>query len=72
MWGKVKTVMQMLTIIFYYFGYAIESRLDPNAVNSVFLTQAISWALCWFVAAVTVISGVKYLWDNRTFINTAK
>src|SRR5699024_9423992 len=41
MWGKVKTVMQMLTIIFYYFGYAIESRLDPNAVNSVFLTQAI-------------------------------
>ena len=72
MWGKVKIVMQMLTIIFYYFGYAIEARLDPNAVNSVFLTQAISWALCWFVAAVTVISGVKYLWDNRTFINTAK
>ena len=22
--------------------------------------------------AVTAISGIKYLWDNRSFINTAK
>ena len=28
--------------------------------------------LCWLVAAVTAISGIKYLWDNRSFINTAK
>ena len=72
MWGKVKTVLQMLTIIFYYIGYAAESALAPAAANSVFATQVISWVLCWLVAAVTVISGVKYLWDNRSFINTAK
>ena len=29
-------------------------------------------ALCWLVAAVTAVSGVKYLADNRHFINTAK
>ena len=72
MWGKVKTVLQMLTIIFYYFGYAIEAALTPGAAASAFVTQGISWALCWLVAAVTLVSGVKYLWDNRTFINTAK
>ena len=31
-----------------------------------------SVVLCWLVAAVTAISGIKYLWDNRSFINTAK
>ena len=66
MWGKVKTVLQMLTILFYYF--------------TVSLTGNVLWAdcayiahwLCWLVAAVTAISGIKYLWDNRSFINTAK
>ena len=28
--------------------------------------------LCWLVAIVTAVSGIKYLWDNRSFINTAK
>ncbi len=71
MWGKVKTVLQMLTIIFYYIGYAAEAAFAPAAANSVFATQVISWVLCWLVAAVTVISGVKYLWDNRSFIANA-
>ena len=34
--------------------------------------RLLSIALCWLVAAVTAISGIKYLWDNRSFINTAK
>ena len=63
MWGKVKTVLQMLSIIFYFFGTALSYR---GTVDSV------SIALCWLVAAVTAISGIKYLWDNRSFINTAK
>ena len=73
MWGKVKTVLQMLTIIFYYFGFAIEAAVRGDSfAGSVFTTQVISYGLCWVVAAVTLISGVKYLWDNRAFINTAK
>ena len=32
----------------------------------------VSILLCWLVAIVTAVSGIKYLWDNRSFINTAK
>lgn len=67
MWGKVKTVMQMLTIIFYYAAMG----LFANAGNMAMLTT-ISQGLCWVVALVTAISGIKYLWDNRSFIQTAK
>ena len=69
MWGKVKTVLQMLSIIFYFFGTALSYR---GTVESVSIVVVISIALCWLVAAVTAISGIKYLWDNRSFINTAK
>lgn len=71
-WGKAKTVLQMLTIIFYYFGYAAEAALAARPEASIFYTQLASYGLCWLVAAVTLVSGVKYLWDNRQFINTAK
>jgi len=66
MWGKVKTVMQMLTIVFYFFAATLAG---PDAVGTV--SSVANW-LCWGVAAVTAISGIKYLWDNRSFINTAK
>lgn len=66
MWGKVKTVLQMVTIILYFFAAALA---PADAVGTV---QLLSGVLCWGVAAVTLISGVKYLWDNRSFINTAK
>ena len=68
MWGKVKTVLQMLSIIFYFFGTALSYRGTVDSVSIV----VVSIALCWLVAAVTAISGIKYLWDNRSFINTAK
>lgn len=71
-WGKMKTVLQMLTIVFYYFGYAIESAIPSAAVSSVFATQIISAGLCWLVAVVTAVSGVQYIWANRQYINTAK
>ena len=69
MWGKVKTVLQMLTIIFYFFGMAIAANVSWDATVMV---VGASVVLCWLVAAVTAISGIKYLWDNRSFINTAK
>ena len=69
MWGKVKTVLQMLTIIFYYFGTALTwGNFIMIGADCVFL----SYWLCWLVAIATGISGIKYLWDNRSFINTAK
>ena len=69
MWGKVKTVLQMLSIIFYFFGMAIAANVSWDAMVMV---VGASVVLCWLVAAVTAISGIKYLWDNRSFINTAK
>ena len=74
MWGKVKTVLQMLSIIFYFFGMSIASMSATGAEQGVrqILVISISMVLCWLVAAVTAISGIKSLWDNRSFINTAK
>ena len=69
MWGKVKTVLQMLTIIFYFFGISLTYG---NTVLGNLNVWLISYWLCWLVAAATAISGIKYMWDNRSFINTAK
>ena len=68
MWGKVKTVLQMLTIIFYFFGISLPYG---NTVLGNLNVWLISYWLCWLVAAATAISGIKYLWDNRSFITTA-
>jgi len=72
MWGKVKTVVQMLTICLYYLGCGVEAMMPSHTVNSAFYSQGIAYVLCWVVAVVTAVSGVKYLWDNRQFINTTK
>ena len=69
MWGKVKTVLQMLSIIFYFFGISLTYG---NTVLGNLNVWLVSYWLCWLVAAATAISGIKYLWDNRSFINTAK
>ena len=66
MWGKVKTVLQMLTILFYYFTVSLTGNVLGQQCAD------IASVLCWVVAAVTAISGIKLLWDNRSFINTAK
>ncbi len=65
-WGKCKTVLQMLSIIFYYFAAPLAGA---DAIGLVMLVTQI---LCWAVAFVTFLSGAIYLWDNRSFINTAK
>ena len=69
-WGKEKTVLQMLTIIFYYFAVPIEQMTAGAPAQSALLTQTVTYVLCWLVAAATVLSGAIYLWQNRAcFIN---
>ena len=74
MWGKVKTVLQMLSIIFYFLGMSFATMSASGAEQDArqITVMAVCMILCWLVAAVTAISGIKYLWDNRSFINTAK
>ena len=64
MWGKVKTVTQMVSILIFYFGRA----LFPSSAAM----DTISAVLCWICGAVTVISGVKYFADNRHFVAEMK
>lgn len=66
MWGKVKTVLQMITILFYYFAAAFGGPTDIGAV------QLITQSLCWAVAAVTALSGGIYLWQNRSCFSNMK
>ena len=69
-WGKIKTVLQMVTILVYYFGLGTLSLGGSMAANQAFYW--VSKGLCWLVALVTVLSGAQYIWQNRQFINTAK
>ena len=66
MWGKVKTVLQMLTIIFYYFCGALAGPTDVGVVSFVTIV------LCWLCGAATVLSGGIYLWQNRKLFMQAK
>ena len=69
-WGKIKTVLQMVTILVYYFGLGTLSLGGSMAANQAFYW--VSKGLCWLVALVTVLSGAQYIWQNRQFINTAE
>ncbi len=65
-WGKVKTVLQMLTVLVYYFVPFFMGSSDMLGFSLV--TQV----LCWLVAVVTVLSGAIYLWQNRVCFMQAK
>ncbi len=65
-WGKIKTVLQMVTIIAYYAAAALAPA------DAVGVVQLGTQVLCWLVAAVTLLSGVIYLWQNRACFMQAK
>ena len=64
MWGKVKTVLQMVSIIVIFAMLSLQS--SPTSI------EIVSHSLMWAVGAITLISGVQYLWANRQYFNTAK
>ena len=64
MWGKVKTVLQMVSIIVIFAMLSLQS--SPTSI------EIVSHSLMWAVGAITLISGAQYLWANRQYFNTAK
>lgn len=71
MWGKVKTVMQMVAIIAtMFFVYLIDTFNLPEMID-IILTYSYS-VLLWISGILTLIAGVTYLVDNRQFINPNK
>lgn len=72
-WGKAKTVLQMIAILVIYTMLGTgEFFTGANNAQLMQYTVVVSHLLMWLVAAATLISGVQYLWQNRSFINTAK
>ncbi len=78
MWGKVKTVFTMISVIAILFMHILTSFnliYDPFAVGEGFVgipVQIISDILMYLTAAVTLVSGVKYLYDYRKLIDPKK
>ncbi len=67
-WGKLKTVVQMSTVIFYYLAVGLQ-HLGVLFMGG-YWPQIVAYVLCWLVAALTVASGVQYIWGNRSYIDT--
>lgn len=71
LWGKVKTVLQMVTVLVFYFELPFDIWTAGGA-SSVYMSQIVANVLCWAVAVVTVISGAIYLWENKDCIIETK
>lgn len=87
-WGKVKTVFTMIAIIAVLLMHILMSLNVMYDINSVeifsdiafspasgyfgFPVQIITDILMYLTAAVTLISGVKYLYDYREYVDPKK
>lgn len=75
MWGKAKTVSQMVAILaVLLFGYILElqklfSFTIPYSAEIIPIADKV---LLWISGVFTIISGVKYIKDNFEFIKNAK
>ena len=75
MWGKVKTVTQIIAIVSVFLMQFIFEILERTMTDAVALLHiydvfnAIGQVMFWIVAVITVISGVIYLKDNKDVIS---
>ena len=69
-WGKAKTVSQMVAII-----YVLAAEQVKVLVDNATVTKALDISgdvLLWVSAVLCIISGVIYVIDNKEFVNTSK
>ena len=77
-WGKAKTVSQIVAVLLILImQYILElnamgciSLENIGLISSIFYVA--SDILMWIVVALTLISGIIYMWDNREFVKNAK
>lgn len=72
MWGKCKTVSQMLGIIFALFAYALIKDFGVNNTDFVAACDIIICVLFWISAVLCTISGLIYLNGSKGYINSSK
>ncbi len=70
-WGKAKTVSQMLSIIVTIFFMALNDLITFSGGFRIFVIITVT-ALLWICAILTVISGVIYLKENKEAIDPTK
>lgn len=63
-YGKMKTVAQMVWVI----TVLLQLALEENAIVLPFLAGFNS-VMIWVVTALTVLSGVNYIWANRKLLS---
>lgn len=75
-WGKLKTVSQMVfTVLIMFLGeiYSYAPNIVPGVTVPWWLTLSnISNALLWITAILTVISGIIYIKDSKNAIDYSK
>jgi len=77
-WGKLKTVFQMIAIIFaltakQFTELLIRFDVAKNTVATIDLWLSVATsALLWISAILCIISGVIYLLDNISFFKNSK
>ena len=79
-WGKAKTVSQMIAIIvvllsgyvFELFSMGMLSAPQETVANAQNIMNIVNQSLLWISALLTVVSGVIYIKDNFEFIKNAK
>ncbi len=69
-WGKLKTVSQMLGIVFALAAYTLVKDFNLTALQGAF--DIIVLVLFWISAVLCVISGVIYLDGCKDCINSSK
>ena len=70
MWGKLKTVSQMLAIIIAIGGKYLTTLVTGESLA--FTLDLITNVMLWISAVLTVISGVIYVIQNKDFIDPKK
>lgn len=71
MWGKCKTVSQMVGIILALAVYAF-NEIMPISANVFAVLDIVIIALFWLSAVLCVISGAIYIYGGRQYIANAK
>ena len=72
MWGKAKTVSQMLGIIFALFAYVL---IKDFGLDNAALVKALDIIICvlfWISAVLCTVSGLIYLNGSKQYINSSK
>ena len=69
-WGKLKTAFTMVAIVFIYlFMELCEKAIIPFSQTFFDVGVYISFALIAISTILTIISGVRYLWQMRKYLD---